>query len=423
MGNEISIQMTNIGKQYTLGEFGGHTFQEAWREYWNSRLPGRHDGRSASDEQGRRFYALQGIDLSVRRGETLGIIGHNGAGKSTLLKLISRITLPSEGRIELNGRVSSLLEVGTGFHPELTGRENIYLNGAILGMRKSEIDSKIDDIIAFSETEQFIDTPVKRYSSGMYVKLAFAVAAHLDSEILIMDEILAVGDMSFQKKCLKKMREAAREKGCTVLYVSHNMSTIRSLCDRCIVLDHGRKIFDGDVAKAISIYLGTEAAEKVRFEYDAGYRPYDQYLRTNLRLEMDAMTLESRKEPVFSSEEPQHLKLECTAFKNLPRVCFRFELWAEDGTKIGTMLSGNAVDLREGKNTVEITFDPAHLCSGQYSADLVAYQYDEDGNEDILDGVYPGWMFQIRNPLDRKHYLDWHHRYWGYVRLNDLRLK
>ena len=174
------------------------------------------------------------------RGDALGIIGHNGAGKSTLLKLLSRVTAPTAGSISYNGRITSMLEVGTGFHGELTGRENIYMNGAILGMTKKEIDAKMEQIIDFSEVRQFIDTPVKRYSSGMYVKLAFSVAAHLDSEIMIMDEVLAVGDMAFQKKCLDKMREAADKEGRTVLYVSHNMNTIRQLCDRCIVLEHGR---------------------------------------------------------------------------------------------------------------------------------------------------------------------------------------
>ena len=176
--------------------------------------------------------ALNGVDLTVYKGEALGIIGGNGAGKSTMLKLLSRVTAPTEGEIDIYGRIASMLEVGTGFNGEMTGRENVYLNGAILGMTKAEIDAKMEQIIEFSEVREFIDTPVKRYSSGMYVKLAFSVAAHLDSEIMIMDEVLAVGDMAFQKKCLDKMRDAAKQEGRTVLYVSHNMDTIRQLCDR-----------------------------------------------------------------------------------------------------------------------------------------------------------------------------------------------
>lgn len=206
---------------------------------------------------GTTFMALNGVSFSVRKGEAVGIIGRNGAGKSTLLKIISRITAPTEGEIRLRGRVASMLEVGTGFNGEMTGRENIYMNGAILGMTKAEVASKIDEIIAFSECGDFIDTPVKRYSSGMFVKLAFSVAAHLDSEIMVMDEVLAVGDMKFQQKCLGRMGDAANQEGRTVLYVSHNMSTIRQLCDRCVVLDQGRVIYDGDVEKAISIYMDT----------------------------------------------------------------------------------------------------------------------------------------------------------------------
>ena len=197
--------------------------------------------------KGDTFLALDSVNLEVNRGERIGIIGANGAGKSTLLKVLCRITSPTDGRVRFRGRIASMLEVGTGFHAELTGRENIYLNGAILGMTKKEVTSKIDSIIEFSECEKFIDTPVKRYSSGMFVKLAFAVAAHLDAEIMIMDEVLAVGDMHFQKKCIGKMRDLATEEDRTVLYVSHNMNTIRDLCDRCIVLDHGKIVFDGDV--------------------------------------------------------------------------------------------------------------------------------------------------------------------------------
>ena len=201
------------------------------------------------------FWALNGVTFNVEQGEKIGIIGKNGAGKSTLLKIISRITEPTDGRIEFYGKISSMLEVGTGFNGELTGRENIYLNGAILGMTRAEIDSKFDDIVEFSEVGKFIDTPVKRYSSGMYVKLAFSVAAHLDSEILVMDEVLAVGDMKFQQKCLDKMNDVSKEDGRTILYVSHNMNTIRQLCSRCVVLEKGRIIFDGDVEEAVQVYM------------------------------------------------------------------------------------------------------------------------------------------------------------------------
>src|SRR3954462_14946486 len=206
--------------------------------------------RSVRDE----FWALRGINLSIRQGEVVGIIGRNGAGKSTLLKILLRITEPTEGRIRLRGRIASLLEVGTGFHPDLTGRENIYLNGAILGMRRAEIARKFDEIVAFAEVGQFLDTPVKRYSSGMYVRLAFAVAAHLEPEILIVDEVLAVGDVAFQKKCLGKMGDVAQQ-GLTVLLVSHNMAIVSSLCARSVWLQSGRLVADGKSKDAINFYL------------------------------------------------------------------------------------------------------------------------------------------------------------------------
>ena len=254
---KVAIQIQGLKKEYRLGVISGGTLQRDIQSWW-ARLCKKEDPNSkvGSKNYGKneKFTALGGIDLTVYKGERLGIIGKNGAGKSTLLKIISRITSPTEGTVGINGRVSSMLEVGTGFHGELTGRENIYLNGAILGMSRAEVDSKIDRIIEFSEIGQFIDTPVKRYSSGMYVKLAFSVAAHLDSEIMIMDEVLAVGDIAFQKKCLDKMGDVSREENRTILYVSHNMETIRRLCDRCIVLEKGKIIFDGDVEKAIKIY-------------------------------------------------------------------------------------------------------------------------------------------------------------------------
>ena len=254
---KVMIRLDHVGKVYRLGQIGTGTL---WRDLqsWWYRKRGLEDPNTKIGQRkghyGDRFEALKDINLMVRQGERLGIIGGNGAGKSTMLKLISRVTAPTSGSIDLYGRVTSMLEVGTGFHGEMTGRENIYMNGAILGMTKKEIDAKIEQIIDFSECRQFIDTPVKRYSSGMYVKLAFSVAAHLNSEIVIMDEVLAVGDIAFQKKCIERMRQASVNENRTILYVSHNMNTIRDLCDRCIVLDQGQIIYDGDVEEAIRYY-------------------------------------------------------------------------------------------------------------------------------------------------------------------------
>ena len=260
--SNISIKIEHISKEYRLGMIGGGTLYRDLQSWW-ARMRGKEDPNIALyNEQFKkgdsdRFLALDDISFEVKRGEALGIIGHNGAGKSTLLKLLSRVTTPTSGKISYNGRVASILEVGTGFHAELTGRENVYMNGAILGMTKAEIASKFDEIVEFAEMEKFIDTPVKRYSSGMYVKLAFAVAAHLGSDIMVMDEVLAVGDAKFQQKSLGKMSDSSQEEGKTVLYVSHNMNTIKQLCRRCVVLDHGHLVFDGDVDKAIEIYAQT----------------------------------------------------------------------------------------------------------------------------------------------------------------------
>ena len=246
------IIVENLGKRYTLGRPQVQRGYQRVGEALADRFRALKTPKNHPLEQ--EFWALRDVTFALQQGEVLGIIGSNGAGKSTLLKILSRITEPSTGRITLRGRVASLLEVGTGFHPELTGRENIFLNGAILGMTRKEIRARFDEIVAFAEVEAFLDTPVKRYSSGMHVRLAFAVAAHLDPEILVIDEVLAVGDAAFQKKCLGKMDSVAKG-GRTVLFVSHNLSTVRQLTTRCVVLSHGKVVFDGDPSSAIEHYL------------------------------------------------------------------------------------------------------------------------------------------------------------------------
>ncbi len=251
------ISIENVCKSYRLGTIGSGTLREDLQSWWH-RVRGRPDPNLRLDQahlpvEGHVLWALQDVSLEVQQGEVLGIIGRNGAGKSTLLKILSRVTAPTSGRIRVKGRVASLLEVGTGFHPELTGRENVYLNGAILGMTRAEVARKFDEIVAFSEIEQFIDTPVKRYSSGMYVRLAFAVAAHLDPEILVVDEVLAVGDMAFQKKCLGKMGDVAGA-GRTVLFVSHNMTAIKTLCHRAILLRGGQLVADAEAERVVGEY-------------------------------------------------------------------------------------------------------------------------------------------------------------------------
>lgn len=245
------IEVENLSKRYRLGQFNARTLREEFQQLFRrERGDGAAGGPPVED-----FWALKDVSFSVQRGEVLGIIGRNGAGKSTLLKILSRITEPTTGEIRIRGRVASLLEVGTGFHPELTGRENIYLNGAILGMRRREIARKFDEIIDFSGVEKFLDTPVKRYSSGMYVRLAFAVAAHLEPEILIVDEVLAVGDGEFQKKCLNRMEVVSDKENRSIVFVSHNMNAIRKLCGRSLRLDHGRLADFGPTAGVVDRYV------------------------------------------------------------------------------------------------------------------------------------------------------------------------
>jgi lipopolysaccharide transport system ATP-binding protein len=258
--SDTVISVEQLSKYYRLGTTGmsgaglRQLFQNTIRRMTSRKRNGAgHHADQHGDMVSPGFWALRDVDFEITRGQVVGVIGRNGAGKSTLLKVLSRIVTPTSGRALIHGRVASLLEVGTGFHPELSGRENIYLNGAILGMSKAEIDRRFDEIVAFAEVERFIDTPVKRYSSGMYVRLAFAVAAHLEPEILIIDEVLAVGDATFQRKCLGKMGEAARD-GRTILFVSHNLSAVAALCNHAVMLDHGRLLHSGSVTEVASHY-------------------------------------------------------------------------------------------------------------------------------------------------------------------------
>jgi lipopolysaccharide transport system ATP-binding protein len=277
--SKIVIKAENISKQYRLGLVGTGTVKDDMKRWWYN-LRGKEDpflkigeanDRSSKGESD-YVWSLRDINFEINQGDSVGIIGRNGAGKSTLLKILSQVTQPTTGKIYTKGRIASLLEVGTGFHPEMTGRENIYLNGAILGMRKHEITKKFDEIVAFSGVERYIDTPVKRYSSGMYVRLAFAVAAHLESEILIVDEVLAVGDAEFQKKCLGKMNEVSKGEGRTILFVSHNLDAVKKLCNKGLLLHHGQLIHDGNIDATLDSYLlnysSNEKQSELNFEED-----------------------------------------------------------------------------------------------------------------------------------------------------------
>ena len=302
MGDTV-VRVEGLGKQYRIGARRRYrTLRETVVEAATAPLRWWRRG-SAGDRGGpaNRIWALRDVSFEVKRGDVVGVVGRNGAGKSTLLKLLSQITEPTTGEVEIRGRVGSLLEVGTGFHPELTGRENVYLNGAILGMARAEIRAKFDEIVAFAEVEAFLDTPVKRYSSGMYMRLAFAVAAHLEPEILVVDEVLAVGDAAFQKKCLGKMKDVSRQ-GRTVLFVSHNMHAVNALCSRGLVLHQGRVAFDGTAAGSVARYLDQGASAA-----DSDARPEARPGSGEWRFTSAAAT-----RAVFEPAEPKEFTFEAT---------------------------------------------------------------------------------------------------------------
>lgn len=419
----VAIQVSGVKKMYKLGQIGGGTLQADLQSWW-AKKRGKEDPNSKIGEgersHGDTFMALNGIDLTIYQGEAVGIIGSNGAGKSTLLKLLSRVTAPTEGDIDIYGRIASMLEVGTGFNGELTGRENVYMNGAILGMTKQEIDAKMEEIIEFSEVREFIDTPVKRYSSGMFVKLAFSVAAHLDAEIMIMDEVLAVGDMAFQTKCLDKMREAANKDGRTVLYVSHNMNTIRKLCDRCIVLDKGKVVFNGKVDEAIEIYLGKIDVLKNCYAYKKKHHRNENSTNDFI---ISSLQIYNKEESKYNLGETISFALTVVTKKVYKNICFRIVFRYKDTSLAGTMLSCNSIDLEMGVNTIEMVLDSTHLMKGNYRADIIAYVNDEFGNERVIDGVYPGMFVEFDEKVSEKQPIMWLHQYWGHVRLNDIKMR
>ena len=397
--DELMIKVENVKKEYRLGAIGGTTLRDEIQR-WRAKRKHLEDptlkiGQTRADSN-ERFMSLNGVSFEVKKGEAVGIIGHNGAGKSTLLKLITRITAPTEGDIYLNGRVASMLEVGTGFHPELTGRENVYLNGAILGMTKKEIDAKMDDIIEFSEVRQFIDTPVKRYSSGMYVKLAFSVAAHLDSEFMIMDEVLAVGDVAFQNKCIKKMREVA-DSGRTILYVSHNMSTIRTLCDRCVVLSKGTVLFDGDVEEAISHYVTKDFSLANEIDLGALDRPYPT-------TELCHMTKASFDKPdaVYDMGDKITFTLNWTAKRAFDEMKMRIGIYTVSQLAVGITFS-EPFAVKEGESEQKFGIDISRLLPGRYCLELIMTEVDNSGtlvkhdvlNRDVL-------MFEVQATDEKK---------------------
>ncbi|MGM9549252.1 MAG: polysaccharide ABC transporter ATP-binding protein [Faecousia sp.] len=422
---EIAIRLTGVKKRYKLGQIGGGTLTADLQSWW-ARVRGKEDPNLPvnMDQRliGKTFMALNGIDLTVHKGEALGIIGCNGAGKSTLLKLLCRVTAPTEGEIDIYGRIASMLEVGTGFNGEMTGRENIYMNGAILGMTKAEIDAKMEDIIEFSEVRDFIDTPVKRYSSGMFVKLAFSVAAHLDNEIMIMDEVLAVGDMAFQKKCLEKMRQAAKQEGRTVLYVSHNMNTIRRLCDRCVVLDKGKLIFDGDVEEAIELYM---RRENVRNEWTEGQTECD-YTDTSARspygrggARIHYLRLPDKEAALYATGEMIRFQIRVHTHQAFSDLRLRIEVLYGDDAPVGTIPNMPLGELEADRDyEFHVEFNPIGLTAGRYRVDLVLFDMDEFGTVYDQELILPAFRMEVMESAD----INWNATNWGHIRFPDARV-
>ena len=417
------IKIENLKKRYKLGSIGGGTLTADLQSWW-AKKTGKDDPNLKIGERrdsGTEFWALNGVNLEVKAGETLGIIGSNGAGKSTLLKILSRVTAPTEGEVKIKGRISSMLEVGTGFHGELTGRENIYLNGAILGMSRSEVDKKMEDIIEFSECRKFIDTPVKRYSSGMYVKLAFSVAAHLDSEILVMDEVLAVGDMKFQEKCLGKMGDVADKEGRTVLYVSHNMNTIQQLCSRCVVLDKGRIIYDGNVEEAIRIYMGTVKESPLKLNLEEFPRAEEHKSHVALMKKLEVLDADSS---VFVQNSKMRFKLTLTANQQDLHMYIRAIIHYADGTPVTMITSKEAFEAKCGEDR-EVTFslNTQYIVPGKYTLSLILYEVNQFGTFRNCDGVKDAYCFEIKAGEDFAHKMEWSHRYWGHVALGEIQIE
>ncbi len=373
------IEAERVSKYYRLGVLGSHTIKEDLKEWWAGKLKKQTTKESESREY---IWALRDVSFDVYQGEVLGLIGKNGAGKSTLLKIISRITLPTSGRISGNGRIASLLEVGTGFHSELTGRENIYLNGHIMGMKKKEIDRKFDEIIEFSGVSRFLDTPVKRYSSGMYVRLAFAVAAHLDPEILVIDEVLAVGDAEFQQKCLSKIKSISREEGKTILFVSHSIQTIRNICNRAVVLDKGRIIASGDSESVLASY---------------GKMTRNQFLGTDYSLEpVQAGNENIRIQRVELIPDYQN-QFQVIDVRTPLRILFEFFYLVEEAGEL-------MVVMQVFSNTGEMIFEVASR-NYTFQSGMVKGESAIPGNF-LNDGLYYVSISFVRNSTTRLFYLE-----------------
>ncbi len=399
--SDIAIKIENLSKQYRLGVVGTGTISHDLNRWW-ARIRGKEDPYLKVGQVNKRelegnsdyVWALKDINIEVRQGEVLGIIGKNGAGKSTLLKILSRVTGPTTGLISAKGRMGTLLEVGTGFHPELTGRENVFLNGAILGMTKAEIKSKLDEIVSFSGCARYIDTPVKRYSSGMKVRLAFAVAAFLEPEILIVDEVLAVGDVEFQKKAIGKMQDVSKGEGRTVLFVSHNMSSIKSLCTRAVLLQNGKVGFDGPVEDCINRYISqnrSDATSEVPGEIPLNHKR----LWGSKGAKISHVFL-SNEEGKMSNEllfrQPLNVNIRFSASEDIQNAMIQVRICAIDGTTavFSSTLDGSpkGLNIEKGEHEVNtrlnVKLNPGEYCITVFICSLAANLFYDSVHE-----IYP----------------------------------
>jgi lipopolysaccharide transport system ATP-binding protein len=388
----VVISVENISKAYRLGMIGGATLREDVARWW-AKARGKPDPLSIIGQEhharrvGEQFWALQNVSFEVKQGEVLGIVGRNGAGKSTLLKILSQVTAPTSGAIRTRGRIASLLEVGTGFHPELSGRENIFLNGAILGMTKNEIRRKLDEIIDFSGIEEFIDTPVKRYSSGMYVRLAFAVAAHLEPEILVLDEVLAVGDAAFQKKCLGKMGEVSRA-GRTILFVTHDLEAVRRLCTRAILLEGGEVALAGSTDMIIGKYINSDSSLQSDFEIPPPQDKNAPAFASKLTIEnLDGTPING-----FRVGAPWQIRVTFTVVRQTEHFIAGMGINSDRGVPLWTVWS-EPQDLGPGDYSIVFSNSNVLLCAGTFSIIVGlssherTFHYTEDAGHLVLSNV------------------------------------
>ena len=412
------IRFENVGKLYRLGTVGTGTISHDLRRWWITSVRHKEDPYLKIGETNDRstkgssdyVYALKDINLEVQEGDVLGIIGKNGAGKSTLLKLLSRVTAPTTGKIYTKGRIASLLEVGTGFHPELTGRENIYMNGSILGMKRHEIDRKLDEIIDFSGCERYIDTPVKRYSSGMMVRLGFAVAAHLDPEILVVDEVLAVGDAEFQKKAIGKMQDVSKGQGRTVLFVSHNMNAIKMLCKNGIILNNGTLVFSGETGDCINRYLHENRTDSFERKVVISDKHRDKYDLLNGGIIFEDVEILNDDPSEMATDEDIILRIHLKNEKNIEtfQLCVFFQ--DNDDERVCFFMS-DEINSPKGQSHIEIisTIKNHHLPKGTYSIRLETNLQDFSKGSIHYDFIHHVMYFNVKyiHKEKKDEYLFW----------------